>query len=86
MAMAGLSLAGSRGVPVPGRMSVTGFDDVEISAYLRPPLTTVSTDVVAWGRSAATRLLELIRGLEPTPVDLPPARLVVRASTGPADR
>jgi LacI family repressor for deo operon, udp, cdd, tsx, nupC, and nupG len=84
MATAGISLAVSRGFSVPGRLSVTGFDDVEISAHLRPALTTVSTDVVTWGRAAATRLLQLIRGLEPTPVHLPPARLVVRGSTGPA--
>jgi LacI family transcriptional regulator, repressor for deo operon, udp, cdd, tsx, nupC, and nupG len=83
MAIAGISLAQSRGIAVPEALSVTGFDDVEISAHLQPSLTTVSTDVVTWGRSAATRLLDLIRGLEPTPVDLPPARLVVRASSGP---
>ena len=60
MAMAGLSLAVSRGVSVPGQLSVTGYDDTEIAAHLQPSLTTVSTDVVAWGRAAATRLLELI--------------------------
>jgi DNA-binding LacI/PurR family transcriptional regulator len=84
MAMAGLSLAVSRGVSVPGRLSVTGFDDMEISAHLQPSLTTVSTDVVAWGRAAATHLLALIRALEPPVADLPPARLVLRGSTGPA--
>ena len=83
MAMAGLSLAVSRGVSIPGQLSVTGYDDTEIAAHLQPSLTTVSTDVVAWGRAAATRLLELIGSQEPTPVDLPPARLVVRGSTGP---
>ncbi|MCW2759722.1 MAG: transcriptional regulator, LacI family [Nocardioidaceae bacterium] len=86
MAMAGLSLAVARGVSVPGDLSVTGFDDIEISAHLQPSLTTVNTDVVAWGRAAATRLLELIRSAEPTPVDLPPARLVLRGSTGPVPR
>jgi LacI family repressor for deo operon, udp, cdd, tsx, nupC, and nupG len=84
MAMAGLSLAVSRGVDVPGELSVTGFDDMEISAHLQPSLTTVSTDVVAWGRAAATQLLEMVDGVTVSPVDLPPARLVVRASTGPA--
>ncbi len=67
MAMAGLSLAVSRGVDVPGELSVTGYDDIEISAHLQPALTTVSTDVVAWGRAAATRLLEVVDGVEPTP-------------------
>ncbi len=84
MAMAGLSLAVSRGVSVPGDLSITGFDDVEISAHLQPSLTSVHTDVVAWGRAAATRLLQLIDTTDLTPVELPEARLVVRASTGPA--
>jgi DNA-binding LacI/PurR family transcriptional regulator len=83
MAMAGLSVAVARGVGVPTALSVTGYDDTEIAAHLQPSLTTVSTDVVAWGRAAATRLLDLVDGREPTPVDLPPARLVVRGSTGP---
>ena len=86
MAMAGLSLAVSRGVSVPGQLSVTGYDDMEIAAHLQPSLTTVTTDVVTWGRVAATRLLEMVDGRDPSPVDLPPARLVVRASTGPAPR
>jgi LacI family repressor for deo operon, udp, cdd, tsx, nupC, and nupG len=83
MAMAGVSVALSQDIPVPGELSITGYDDMEIAAHLQPPLTTVSTDVVAWGRAAATRLLELIDGREPSPVDLPSPRLVVRASTGP---
>jgi LacI family repressor for deo operon, udp, cdd, tsx, nupC, and nupG len=84
MAMAGLSLALSRGVAVPGDLSITGFDDVEISAHLQPSLTTVHTDVVAWGRAAATRLLQLIDNEGTTPAGLPDARLVVRSSTGTA--
>ena len=84
MAMAGLSLAVSLGFDVPGQLSVTGYDDMEIAAHLQPGLTSVSTDVVAWGRAAATRLLELIAGEPPSPALLPEPRLVVRASTGPA--
>ena len=83
MATAGLALAVSRSISVPQQLSVTGFDDVEISAHLQPPLTSVATDVSAWGRAAATRLLALIHGQEPPEVDLPPARLVVRGSSGP---
>ncbi len=84
MAMAGLSLAQSRGVVVPDDLSITGFDDIEISAHLQPALTTVNTDVVAWGRAAATRLLQLIDGVEEPVTDPPEARLVVRSSTGTA--
>jgi DNA-binding LacI/PurR family transcriptional regulator len=86
MAMSGMSVAVGRGVDVPGSLSVTGYDDMELAAHLQPSLTTVSTDVTAWGRGAASRLLELIDRAPLTPVDLPPARLVVRSSTGPAPR
>ena len=84
MAMAGLSWAASRGIRVPEDLSITGFDDTEISAHLQPALTTVSMDVVAWGAAAATRLLQLVGGSPPGQLELPAARLVVRGSTGPA--
>ena len=65
---------------------MTGYDDTEIAAHLQPPLTTVTTDVVAWGDAAAARLLDVIHDRPSTPVDLPPARLVVRGSTGPVPK
>lgn len=99
MATAGLGVAHERGVDVPTELSITGFDDTEIAAHLRPALTTVRTDVVAWGRAAARRLLQLVDGVSTDSTgetgetggtggtgetDVPPARLVVRASTAPA--
>jgi len=70
-------------VAVPGRLSVTGFDDTAISGWLRPPLTTVRTDAVAWGSAAAEALLELVDGGSHPDVQLPPPQLVVRGSTAP---
>ena len=84
MAMAGLSVAVGRGFDVPGRLSVTGFDDTELAAHVQPGLTTVSTNVLDWGRAAAERLLALVDGRDPVPTELDPPRLVVRGSTGPA--
>lgn len=84
MAMAGLSLAVARGLDVPGDLSITGYDDTEIAAHMQPPLTTVTSDAIAWGRAAAIRLLELIRQEPPTATVLPPAQLIIRGSTGPA--
>ena len=84
MAMAGLAVAHERGLDVPGDLSITGFDDTELAAHLRPALTTVRTDVVAWGRAAATRLLQLVDGDDDAPTPpVPEARVIVRDSTGP---
>lgn len=83
MAIAGLSAAQSRGLHVPYDLSLTGFDDIAIAAYLRPPLTTIRSDVGGWGRVAAGCLLQLIDGGRPSDVTLPSARLILRASTAP---
>ena len=84
MAIAGLSVAASRGIAVPGRLSITGYEDTELAAHVQPPLTSVCSDVIGWGRAAARRLLELIDERPATAVDLAPPALVVRGTTGPA--
>jgi DNA-binding LacI/PurR family transcriptional regulator len=84
MAIAGLAVAASLGFDVPRELSVTGYEDTELAAHVQPPLTTVSTDVIGWGRAAARRLLELVDEQEPTQFPLPGPQLVVRGSTGPA--
>ncbi len=84
MAIAGLAVAAARGVGVPTQLSVVGYEDTELGAHLQPPLTTVSTDVIGWGRAAAKRLLELVDQQPPTDSPLEPPQLVVRGSTGPA--
>jgi DNA-binding LacI/PurR family transcriptional regulator len=87
MAIAGAALAAGRGLDVPTDLSVTGFDDTEVAAHLRPALTTIRTDAFGWGRAAADRLTRLVAGTETIkPADnptMPPPRLVVRDSTAP---
>ena len=51
MAIAGLSVAASRGVAVPDQLSITGYEDTELAAHVQPPLTTVCSDVIGWGRA-----------------------------------
>jgi DNA-binding LacI/PurR family transcriptional regulator len=83
MAMAGLAVALQLGIDVPRDLSITGFDDTEMGAHVTPPLTTVTVDVITWGRAAAMRLLELIEDRQVTTTPLEPPRLVIRESTGP---
>ncbi|MEU4422157.1 LacI family DNA-binding transcriptional regulator [Actinoplanes sp. NPDC024001] len=81
MAIAGLSVALEHGIAVPAQLSVTGFDNTELAGYVSPPLTSVRTDPYGWGRSAAEALLALIAGETVGDIAVPPAQLVVRAST-----
>lgn len=83
MATAAMAVLARAGVRVPQDVSVTGFDDAVLAAHLTPALTTVRSDALAWGRAAADALLDLVEGRADRPVvDLPAARLVLRASTG----
>jgi LacI family transcriptional regulator len=50
------------GLTVPGDISVVGFDDIDISAYLSPGLTTVRQPIVAMGKKTAELMSGLIAG------------------------
>jgi len=69
------------GLDVPGRVAVTGFDDILAAGFANPALTTVAQDSRAAGEALVDTLLGLIRA-EPQESVVLPARLVVRASSG----
>jgi DNA-binding LacI/PurR family transcriptional regulator len=79
-----LGRAGELGIRVPDDLSVAGFDGIELGSYVRPMLTTVATTPRLLGVEAARLLLETINGTAVVDIDIEPARLVVRSSTGPA--
>jgi DNA-binding LacI/PurR family transcriptional regulator len=98
MAIAGMAVAASRGVSVPDQLSVTGFDDTELSRHLCPALTTVRSDALGWGAAAAELLLDVIEAASAhglarpdrpaqsarvIHLELPPAQLVLRDSCAP---
>lgn len=82
MAIAGLGVAQRAGIRVPDDLSITGFDGSDVGQYLHPSLTTVTTTAFEWGRTAADALLRLIDGDEVDDVELEPARLLIRDSSG----
>ncbi len=67
---------------VPGDLAVVGFDDVSVSRYLAPPLTTVRSPVEQVGRASVVQLVRAIRGEPADLVTLLPTELVIRASCG----
>lgn len=83
MALGALLALDRRGLRVPEDMSVSGIDDIPEAEYFNPPLTTIHLDTVAQGAVALARLLEQISPGEFVIPATPPARVVLRASTGP---
>ncbi|MEO5966564.1 MAG: LacI family DNA-binding transcriptional regulator [Candidatus Limnocylindrales bacterium] len=80
-AVEGIQRSGRR---VPEEISIVGFDDLEWTTIVRPPLTVVVQPVYELGAAAATRLFERIGGSEAPPDVLTLATtFVIRGSTGP---
>jgi LacI family transcriptional regulator len=79
------------GIEVPRDMSVIGFDNIDLAAHARPPLTTVSYEADDLAQRAVQHLLRLIEAgnnaspLQPK-VEFVEPELIVRASTGPVPR
>lgn len=86
MAIAGLSLARSRGLRVPEQLSLTGFDDTELSAHLSPGLTTVSTGAEERGAVAVRTLLATLAGESPGHVPVEHITVVPRGSIAAPSR
>lgn len=81
MAVAGLHVAHELGVPVPGELSLLGWDDSRLCRLTQPPLSTMSLDVHEMGRLVGIAVLETIAGRPPVHDAVITARIVVRGST-----
>lgn len=68
-----------RNICVPDDISLVGFDDQPDSAYMTPPLTTVSQPAVAMGQAAAQAILDLLAG-KSVALSTFPTHLVLRES------
>lgn len=70
------------GLSVPVDVSIVGFDDIELTSHVAPPLTTIHQPRLAIGKVAAERLLKRIEG-EPDIADdtIMPVELIIRKST-----
>ncbi|MEM8740875.1 MAG: LacI family DNA-binding transcriptional regulator [Pseudomonadota bacterium] len=83
LAAGALSMARDLGIDVPGDVSVTGFDDIELAGIVTPALTTVHVPHRKMGRGAAQMLVALRNGQDPgSNVELG-ATIAWRASLGP---
>lgn len=85
MAMGAVRASLSRGWQVPQDISVFGWDDEELARFGTPALSTVAIDRERQGQEAIQRLIALIRGADPPPIDATSLHTVIpRESTGPA--
>jgi LacI family transcriptional regulator len=82
MALGALRAAAEAGCSVPGDLAVVGYDDLELSQFTNPPLTTIAQPKKEIGLLAVNLLVERIsqNSRPPRRLVLPP-ELIVRRST-----
>lgn len=74
-----LSAAAAEGVRVPRDLAVVGYDNIPLSAYSTPPLTTIDQPKAQMGRRAVEMCVAALKG-QPVENVVLEGRLVVRAS------
>lgn len=72
------------GLQVPDDISIAGFDDIQLSRLVYPPLTTVAQSTSLMGKLAVRQLLDILSGRSEGENILLPCHLVERESCGPA--
>lgn len=60
LALGAMRAAKERGLSIPNDLSIVGFDNIELSKYITPALTTVSQDTALMGIKAADILIRSI--------------------------
>jgi DNA-binding LacI/PurR family transcriptional regulator len=84
VAIAVIRAAHVLGLRTPEDVSVIGFDDIDVAAFVEPPLSTIRQPKRSMGRQAMDALLEALAGAsQPRRLTIE-GELVARSSTGPA--
>jgi LacI family transcriptional regulator len=82
LAFGALIEARESGLAVPGDVSIVGFDNLDFTSHLVPPLTTMAVPAGEIGAAAAGFLLDALKG-RPTPHRIKlETSLIARRSTG----
>lgn len=85
MAVATMRVADSLGIGVPNQLSVAGFDDIALARQVFPSLTTIRQPLSKMSQRAAEALITgKHNGAAGADIEIVPASLVLRDSTGPA--
>ena len=83
LAMRAIGALREKGLLVPRDVGVVGYDDIELSQYFHPSLTTIRQPIIKGGEALVEALLALIAD-KPPRSEVLPTELVVRESSAPS--
>ena len=82
LAVGALRALHDHGVQVPAEMAIIGFDDIDMAAYVQPPLTTVRAYPEQMGKAAVQLLAERFEGREAPSHTIIGTKLIIRETCG----
>ncbi len=65
----------------PDDIAVVGFDDIQISHFMQPTLSSIHASRFSWGAQAATQLIDFLEDEKPFQSQRMPVRLIQRESS-----
>jgi LacI family transcriptional regulator len=83
LAIGAILEANAMGLDVPGVVSISGCDDIELASQIHPPLTTIRVPDREMGAMAAEYLIDRIAGKSRDCPAMLEASLIERDSVGP---
>jgi DNA-binding LacI/PurR family transcriptional regulator len=86
LAIGGLHAAYRSGVSVPGEVSIVGFDDLPLSSYTNPPLTTARNPTAEMAEVGVKVAIEAMDDRDTADLESLAPTIVVRESSGPPPR
>ena len=65
MAIGFMKAMKEHGLNAPEDIAVVGFDDIQLSSYVHPTLSTIGAPRLAWGSAAVTQLIDFLENEKP---------------------
>jgi LacI family transcriptional regulator len=81
MAIGFLRAMQERGVHAPADIAVVGFDDIPITRYMQPSLSTIDASRFEWGTTAIRQLIGFLENDSPFEPRRIPTRFLARESS-----
>ncbi len=81
MAIRAMAAIQDKGMKIPDEISIAGFDDIDMSQQIHPPLTTVRVEKEEMGKIGVRRLIQRMKNSNKRAEKITvPTELVVRKS------
>ncbi|HHZ11225.1 MAG TPA: LacI family transcriptional regulator [Acholeplasmataceae bacterium] len=81
MAIGVINYCNEKGIRIPERMKIIGFDNIDLGRYITPKLSTIDVNRAEWSRNLAESIIDAIEGRPENIRKYDPAYRIIRRET-----